>query len=91
MKAIFPDAKLLQPMPDPAVHPNISGNINSTTAPAPGYEPAQNVPSAESNTTTIQNNTNATNPNGWIFYFIGLIIILIIIIITHKKLKQSKI
>jgi len=70
-----------------SVHPNISGNINSTTAPAPGYAPAQNVP-AQNNINVPQLN-ETQNINNWVFYFTILIIILIIIIFIYKKLRKN--
>jgi hypothetical protein len=89
MKAIFPNTKLLQPMPNASsVHPNISGNVNS----APSFTPNDNA--STQNTSLTPNNPNTIQPievkNGsnWIFYFAGLIIILLMIIL-YRKIKRK--
>jgi hypothetical protein len=82
-RAIFPDAKLLQPMPNPDVHPNISGNINSTTISIPNNEPKQDLSTTQKNPDTTQP-IEVKNGSNWIFYLIGLIIILLIIILYRK-------
>ena len=88
MKAIFPDAKSLQPMPDSSsVHPNISGNINSTTNVTPDNTPLQNIPSIQNNVPVV-GPTNNQKSNFSVFYFIGFMIIVVIIIITIEKLKR---
>ena len=88
-RAIFPDGKLLQPIPtEYGVHPNISGNINSTTSlPQP-------ISQGE---TTINNISNSTsqdiiNEKGWAFYILFFSIALLIIsifIFIYKKIKQK--
>jgi len=89
-RAIFPDTKLLQPMPNSStVHPNISGNIDSTTPAELNIESAQNAPSTDQNNSTTTQTNNTKKGTNWILYFTILIIILIIIIIVYKKLKKN--
>jgi hypothetical protein len=86
-RAIFPNAKLLQPIPVPDVHANISGNANSTTLFTPNSEPTQNA-STTQNTQTVVQIENTQGSNGAIFYFIGFVTILIIIFVYIKKRKR---
>ena len=87
MKAIFPNSQSLQPIPNiNSVHANVSGNINSTTTPAPSYTTnTQNPTSTTSVTPSI--NTTSSGGNNLFFYFTILIIIILIIII-YRKFKQ---
>jgi hypothetical protein len=90
MKAIFPNAKSLQPMPNAnSVHANISGNINSTTKTVfPANETNQNKTSTQSILTNTQI-TEVKSSNFIIFYFIGLIMLILVIIIAYKKFKRK--
>jgi hypothetical protein len=91
MKAIFPNAKLLQPIPTPNnEHANISGNVNSTT----NVLPNNSVP----NTTNTQNvlpvtqSVGAKNENNFSFFTLFYIIILVIafvIIFYIRKFKKK--
>jgi hypothetical protein len=88
MKAIFPNGQSLQPMPNPDVHPNVSGNINSTTIFTGGEEQsAQNTSNTQTAPASVQTE-NTKSGNTIIFYFLGLIIIVVIIFI-YKKLKTK--
>ncbi|MFZ1019947.1 MAG: hypothetical protein WAN61_03095 [Minisyncoccia bacterium] len=91
-RAIFPDSKLLQPIPVPnGEHPNISGNVNNATQVSPNSE---NIPSA-SNTQNVSPATqpvSAKNGNSFLFFALGCIIILLIIlvvILVYRKLRKK--
>jgi hypothetical protein len=88
MKAIFPNGQSLQPMPTPDVHPNVSGNINSTTNNfAPNDLPVQNTSNTQTAPINLQPE-NTKSKNTVIFYFLGLIII-VVIIFAYKKIKRN--
>lgn len=85
MKAIFPNSKLLQPMPVSDVHANISGNVNSTTKISPNNnESAPNILNEQNNIS--EKLSNAPN-NLWFYISWGIIVFLIIflIIFIYKK------
>ena len=100
-RAIFPDGKLLQPIPLPeGGHANISGNINSSTT-----DVFTNPQSTDNNTNDNigeNNSTNTTqsqNPNDnqnipiektTSHYYIWFSIIFIIIILFIWKFKKIK-
>ena len=90
-RAIFPDGKLLQPIPSTTIHPNISGNVNSTvgvsqtTQASPKIKEENNIPNPSS-----QN--NKVNKEGFGFYLTWFSIILLIIFLVifgYKKIKQK--
>ncbi len=91
MKVIFPDSKLLQPMPTPYVHPNISGNVNNTPAVLPEGAPNQNTTSEQNAVVNTQPN-NASEKNDLAFYAIWCLIVMFIatfIIVIYKKNKNK--
>ncbi|MEI7621804.1 MAG: hypothetical protein WCJ51_04705, partial [Candidatus Moraniibacteriota bacterium] len=81
--AVFPNATPLQPLPAD-IHPNISGNINSTSTYIPTYDYLSDLPSPDSTqslntetaTTTNQNTASQqkNQPDNW-FWFVGLSIV----------------
>jgi hypothetical protein len=88
MKAIFPNGKLLQPMPTPSVHANVSGNINNATQVSPTIS---NTQSAQNNLPLAQQN-GAKNENGFSFFApwcIITLLVILVIIFTYKKLKRN--
>ena len=89
MKAIFPDAKSLQPIPTPDVHPNISGNINGTTTISPQSANTENTLTTPNNGATNIQSNSTQNGNNLIFYFIGFIIILIIIFVYIRQRRKQ--
>ena len=88
MKAIFPDSKLLQPIPTPNVHPNISGNTNNSATTSQEVAPAQNILNTQNSNPAITAPNDTKGVSNITFYFIACIII-IIIIITYRKLKRK--
>jgi hypothetical protein len=89
MKAIFPDTKLLQPMPTSnGVHANISGSVNSTIQtlpPALNTQDVQNIP-------PVTQPQSIKNENTFSFFILCGVIILIIIfagIFIYRKLKKK--
>ena len=89
-RAIFPDSKLLQPMPvDNGEHANISGNVNSVSGILPTNE---NIPGAPNNISPVAQNPSAKNGNPFPFFALWCLIILVIvflIIFTYKKFKRK--
>jgi len=91
MKAIFPDEKSLQPIPTKdGIHPNISGNINSTTGTpvqAQKTDFGLDVQSGLSNKT--QNEiTSDKNASFYVMWSLIIFFAVCIVIFVYKKLKQ---
>ncbi len=88
MKAIFPNAQLLQPMPSSDnVHANISGNANNTTPSPDNSEPAQNTSNIQTNPANTQPSAakNSINLAPYFFFFI----IILLIMFIYRKLKRK--
>ena len=86
-RAIFPDAQSLQPLPA-NVHPNISGNVNSTTQinPEENKSPIQN---ASNNVAPVEVKITTKNtPLYYILWSVILFFIVLIIILIYKKLRS---
>ena len=86
---VFPSSESLQPIPQNA-HPNISGNVNSTTK----YVPK--VVSVPTNELTFEENekinpeTTKTNNNQgfpWVMLSVFILIVLIIVAV-YRKIKK---
>jgi len=90
-KAVFPDEKLLQPMPNAYfVHPNISGSINSTTNVLPTVS---NTPTSMQNNSPAVQNTSTKNENSFSFFVLSFVIFILIIfaiIFVYRKFKKNK-
>jgi predicted PurR-regulated permease PerM len=89
-RVIFPDGKLLQPIPlVNGVHANISGNINSVTKVLPNKELAPNISNEQNN---ISEKLLNTSNNLGFYISLGIIIFLIIFLIffIYKKLNKKK-
>ena len=98
-RAIFPDGKLLQPIPLPeGGHANISGNINSSTTDT--FTNPQNTDN-NTNANNSSNNTETQNPNlndiqniplekTGSHYYIWFSIIFIMIVLFIWKFKKIK-
>jgi len=90
-RAIFPDTKSLQPIPNYSAHANISGSTNSNA----NVLPSDNTPTQ--NNLNIQNNippsitpsTNSKN-NFFEFYLLSFFVIILIAIITYRRIKHKK-
>jgi hypothetical protein len=89
MKAIFPDTKLLQPIPAPnGEHANISGNVNNTSQASP-------IILNEQNTQNILPETqpkSAKNENTFPFFALFSVIILLLIfagIFIYRKFRKK--
>lgn len=87
--APFPNSKTLQPMPDPDVHPNISGNINSTVGAGSQKNVQEKTSLSESERAVAEEQGGALQDNpksksgGVIFWFITLGLTLGVIVIAR--------
>jgi hypothetical protein len=92
MKAIFPNAQSLQPIPAPNnIHANISGNINSTTTNIipPETLPMQNTTNTEAIPASVQPSEVKSSNISVVFYLLGFIIIFLVFIFVYEKLKRK--
>jgi beta-lactamase regulating signal transducer with metallopeptidase domain len=91
-RAIFPDAKSLQPIPT-YTHPNISGNINSVTGVAEPTGPQSPTLNTENNLSNPSPQKEIPANNSMVLYVIWLAIAFIIIflaIFIYRKIKRGK-
>lgn len=89
IKVTYPNVNPTQPM-NKDVHPNISGNINSTTDSLPMDTQNQDISITENNISNIV--PENTNNSSYLFYVLsGLFIFLVFILVffVYKKLKQN--
>ena len=86
-KAIFPDGKSLQPMPQ-GVTANISGNINSTTE-IPPTAPTEQV-QTENNNITATPTSAPENKKSFVFYLTWSVIALITALVIFWIYNKAK-
>jgi hypothetical protein len=91
-RAIFPDEKLLQPIPTTnGVHANISGNTNSTTLiwPTQNKKPVESQTNQNLNTTTKNEVTSEAHYLFYIICFLATLgIIFALIYITKNRVQR---
>jgi hypothetical protein len=89
-RAIFPNSKLLQPMPVPnGEHANISGNANNATQNSPAVS---NAPTNAQNNSSVLQNPSAKNGNEFPFFAPSIVIFLLIILVVifiYRKYKKK--
>ncbi len=85
MKAIFPDAKSLQPIPYPDVHPNVSHNADSGVKNSEVNIPA--TPTTLNSISTIPTGEISNQKNSYVYVFgcLVIFIILFLIIFIHRR------
>jgi beta-lactamase regulating signal transducer with metallopeptidase domain len=89
-RAIFPDEKLLQPIPTATgAHANISGNVSGTNQ---NSSAILNMQTKTQNSSPVAQNTSAKNGTTFPFFALWSVIILIIIlaiIFIYKKIGKK--
>lgn len=90
MKVIFPNQKSLQPIPSKDAHPNISGNINSTTDVSPDITQNQDTSITENNISNIiSENTDSKTPLFYILSVLSIFLVLLLVFFIYKKLTKN--
>jgi hypothetical protein len=87
-KAVFPNAKSLQPIPQD-IQPNISGNVNSSVSVDPYIENEQKI-SEETvpEPTSTEKIPEKRGPSFSMWWFAAMIIISFGIVLWYRKMKK---